>query len=80
MNKFNFSYDNFVKIIERNKDNMGDKNGDNGKYFDALIVCYYLMQKYEENELKEVSSIIAELSNQGLETLVTKLISDLKIY
>lgn len=80
MNKFNFSYDNFVKIIERNKDNIGDKNGDNRKYFDALIVCYYLMQKYEENELKEISSIIGELSNQGLETLVTKLISDLKIY
>ncbi len=81
MNKFGFSYEKFISLLRENEKKFGDANGDNGQERDALILCYFLIQKYDCTNLDGVINEIVSLSSGGIDKIASKVVEQiLNIY
>lgn len=81
MNKFGFSYEKFIELLKENEKSFGDISGDNGQARDALILCYFLIQKYDYTNLDGVINEIVSLSSNGIDKIASKVVENiLNIY
>ncbi len=74
--RYNFTYKKFIDLLKDNEDNCGDKKGDNGQKRDALILLYFLMQKYDYNRLLKVIKEMEDLSETGLDNILSQVIKN----
>lgn len=74
--RYNFTYKKFINLLKDNENNCGDKNGDNGQKRDALILLYFLMQKYDYNRLLKVIKEMEDLSGTGLDNIFSQVIEN----
>lgn len=80
MGKFAFTYEKFVDLLKENEKNAGDINGDNGQNRDALLLCYYLIQKYDGRNLYKVIDAMSELNKKGIDYIAQTVVKDLWDY
>lgn len=81
MNKFGFSYEKFIELLKENEKNFGNISGDNGQERDALILCYFLIQKYDCTNLDDVINEIVLLCSDGIGKIESKIVENiLNIY
>ncbi len=79
MHKFNFSYEKLVDLLQKNEKNYGSEKGDGGRNRDALILCYFLIQKYGGKELLDVVNRMNTLAELGLDYIASEVISQLDV-
>lgn len=77
LHKFGFSIKKWVEMIENNSDNCGDENGDNGQNYDALIIYYYLMQKYDDKKIKLIANKINDFAIRGVDITIKEIMEKL---
>lgn len=79
LHRWGFNYKKLISLIDDNKAKSGDSDGDNGLNIDIAIISYYLLQKYENEQLKIIGSKLECLCDGGTEALVNQVKDVLKI-
>lgn len=72
--KYNFSYERFVNLLKNNEKNLGDDSGDGGQSLDALILLYFLLQKYGSTDLSKVIDEMKKISSKGLDNIFSQIV------
>ena len=79
LHRWGFNYKKLISLIDENKDKTGDIEGDNGLNIDVAIISYYLLQKYENDQIKIIGKKLENLCSNGIEMLIKQLDDVLKI-